>query len=232
MGHARQRPGRRTRRRFGAAVLAAAIVLLAPAAAAAQPAAGRTVVVVNHATQAMNEIYLSPHSSEDWGADWLGADTLAPGDSVTLPLGTAAGCAYDAKIIYADGSREERDDLDLCHQPELVFDGRHATPPPGAEQAHQVVVENRSALPIQQLFLSPSTANQWGDDRLTASRISVGGERVITWHGDCVVDVRVVFSNRAAEERRGLDLCTLPTLAITPGWTTATLAPPHSTASP
>jgi hypothetical protein len=30
-----------------------------------------------------------------------------------------------------------------------------------------------------------------------------------------------VFSNRAAEERRGLNLCTRSRLRIAPGWTTA-----------
>ena len=232
MGHARQRVERRTRRRLGAVLLAAAMALVTPAWAGQQPAGTRDVVVVNRASQPINEIYISPHSSEDWGKDWLDADTLASGDSVRLRLGQSAECRFDVKIIYADASREERESVDLCHEPRIVFDGAHATPPPGAEQPHQVMVENRSALPIQQLFISGSTANQWGDDRLATGRISIGGERAITWHGDCVVDVRVVFANRAAEERRGMDLCALPALAIAPGWTTAALAPPVRSGTP
>jgi hypothetical protein len=34
------------------------------------------------------------------------------------------------------------------------------------------------------------------------------------------VDIRVVFENRAAEERRGVDLCRRASLSIEPGWTT------------
>jgi hypothetical protein len=83
-----------------------------------------------------------------------------------------------------------------------------------------VTLVNASPLPIQQLYLSPPDAAQWGDDLLTQSALSAGEQRAIDFHGDCIADVRVVFSNRAAEERRGLDLCANPVLTIAPGWTT------------
>jgi hypothetical protein len=205
-------------------LLAAATLFAVPVWANAA-AGAREVVVVNHAEQPINEIYVSPHSSDQWGRDWLGADTLDPGGSIRLRLGWSGECRFDVKIVYGDASREERQGVDLCREREIVFDGSAATPPPGSEQEHQVLVENRSALPIQQLFISPSAASQWGDDRITTSSISAGGERVIPWRGDCTADVRVVFANRAAEERRTLDLCTLPALVIAPGWTTAPLTP-------
>ena len=53
--------------------------------------------------------------------------------------------------------------------------------------------------------------------------ISVGDSRTLTYHGTCTADLRVVFDNRAAEERRGLDLCATPMLVIHPGWTTEDL---------
>ena len=40
-----------------------------------------------------------------------------------------------------------------------------------------------------------------------------------------MADLRVVFDNRSAEERRGIDLCTAGRIAIEPGWTTADKVP-------
>jgi hypothetical protein len=48
----------------------------------------------------------------------------------------------------------------------------------------------------------------------------VGENGTISYRGSCTVDIRVVFENRAAEERRGVDLCRRASLSIEPGWTT------------
>src|SRR5208283_4156547 len=103
--------------------------------------------------------------------------------------------------------------VDLCRTRELAFDGSAATAPPGIGVAHSVTLVNQSARPIQQVYISPPEANQWGDDRLAQGSISVADRRQLTWHGDCNVDLRVVFENRAAEERRGIDLCAVPLLS-------------------
>jgi hypothetical protein len=84
---------------------------------------------------------------------------------------------------------------------------------------------NRSGRPIQQVYVSPSEADQWGDDRLGQGSISVGDSGSIGYRGPCTADVRVVFDNGAAEERRALDLCAAPALVIEPGWTTADQPP-------
>ena len=70
-----------------------------------------------------------------------------------------------------------------------------------------------------------SAAGDWGDDRLANRSISVGDSSVIHYRGDCVADLRVVYDNRAAEERRDIDLCVARRIAIQPGWTTADTIP-------
>ena len=97
--------------------------------------------------------------------------------------------------------------------------------PADAGQMHDVTLVNRSPQPIQQLYLSSADALQWGDDRLGERDIAAGERRVLTWRGDCRADLRVVFDNRAAEERRGIDLCAATRVAIQPGWTTADTLP-------
>ncbi len=50
--------------------------------------------------------------------------------------------------------------------------------------------------------------------------MSAGERTTLTYHGDCLADLRVVFDNRSAEERRNLDLCGLHGVIVRPGWTT------------
>jgi hypothetical protein len=189
------------------------------------PPGGRLVTVLNQSSRPINELYVSPQTADQWGEDRLGEHTLDPGAFLRLHLGRSRGCVFDFKIIYDDASREEQRGVDLCRTRQLAFDGSTASPAPGSGVAHSVTLVNQSAAPIQQVFISPAEANQWGDDRLGQGSISVGDRRQLTWHGDCNADLRVVFENRAAEERRGVNLCGVPALSIEPGWTTADVLP-------
>ena len=189
------------------------------------PLGEREVTVLNGSPRPINEIYVSPESADQWGEDRLGEQMLEPGDSLRLHLGRTRECIFDAKVVYDDASREETRGLNLCRIHQITFDGSTATAPPETGAEHSVTLVNHARRPIQQVFISPAAANQWGDDRLAAGSISVGDRRAVTWHGACSVDLRVVFENRAAEERRGVDLCATPVLSIEPGWTTADTLP-------
>jgi hypothetical protein len=206
-------------------MLVLAGLLAAAAAPPERPAGLREATVVDRATQAMNEIYVSPHSSDQWGQDRLGNRVLPAGGAFRVGLGRTAECSFDVKVIYQDASGEEQHGIDICRNPRVVFDGSTAAPAPESGTEHQVVLVNRSSRPIQQVFISPMEANQWGDDRLPTGSMSVGERRALSWRGECLVDLRVVFENRAAEERRGVDLCATPAVSIEPGWTTADALP-------
>ena len=222
-----RRPG--LRRRLLAALAFAALAAPPALADVLRPAPGppgeREVTVLNHSPHAINELYVSPETADQWGADRLGDNTLAAGEQLRLRLGRSSDCLFDVKVVYEDASREESHGLNLCRTRQVTFDGSAATPPPEAGEPHVVTLLNRSALPIQQVFISPGESTQWGDDRLGQGSISVGERRDLGWRGACNVDLRVVFENRAAEERRGVDLCATPAVSIEPGWTTADALP-------
>lgn len=215
--------------RLGCCVLAAVLAIPAYAEGprpAQAPPAEREVAVVNNSPRPINEVYVSTQTADQWGEDRLGESTLDPGDSLRLRLGRTRECLFDAKVVYDDASREESRGVNLCRTRQIVFDGSTATAPPETGSEHSVTLVNHAKRPIQQVFISPAAASQWGDDRLAVGSISVGDRQAVTWRGDCTVDLRVVFENRAAEERRGLDLCGTPELSIEPGWTTADAPPP------
>ena len=200
-----------------------------PSAPVREPLGDLELLVVNHNRSAITQLYVSPSSADQWGDDRLAGDTLAAGKSFRVHLARPPECRFDLQVIYDDASREESHGADLCRNRQITFDGSTAIVPTDVfSRQRELMLVNRSGRPIQQVFVSPSAADQWGDDRLGEGSISAGDLRSIGYRGPCTADLRVVFDNRSAEERRGLDLCATPALVIKPGWTTAD-APPQAT---
>lgn len=190
------------------------------------PLGERSATIVNHSDRVINEIYISPSSAEDWGEDRLGDALLAPDDDIRIKLGRMRDCAFDVQVIYEDASRELELAQNLCRNRRIVFTGAHAQLPPAVLAArHEVTLHNGGTRTIQQVFISPAEASQWGDDLLPHQSLAPGATVTLGYQGACAADLRVVFDNRAAEERRGLDLCETPALDISPGWTTADTVP-------
>jgi hypothetical protein len=184
--------------------------------------AERELVVVNHSQQGINELYVSAATAEQWGEDRLADSTLDIGKSVHLRLGRSRDCVFDLQVVYEDASREEVHGFDVCHSRQLALDGSGAVRARNDDDTpHQIVLLNQAGRPIQQVMISPSEAGDWGDDLLAHSSISVGDRANVTYRGECVADLRVVFDNRSAEERHGVDVCTIDRIVIQPGWTTA-----------
>ena len=191
------------------------------------------LVVMNHSRQAITQLYVSASASDQWGDDRLADATLAPGKSIRLHLLRPPDCRIDLQVVYDDESSEETHGFDACATRQVTFDGSSAVSPASLfSRAHQVTLTNRSGRPIQQVYVSPSEADQWGDDRLGKGSISVGDSRPIGYRGPCTADLRVVFDNGAAEERRSLDLCATPALVIEPGWTTTDRPPVAAAQAP
>jgi hypothetical protein len=193
-----------------------------PPRPARAPLGEREMTIENRSDKLINEVYVSPSSTDQWGEDRLGEATLEPGGALRIRLGRTRDCSFDVQVVYEDASREERVGQDVCRSRRLTFDGSAATMRRTAEApVRRVTLQNHSARPIVQVYISPADSAQWGEDQLTTGRIGETESAEIAYSGDCAADLRVVFANRAAEERRGLDLCAMPTVSIEPGWTTA-----------
>ena len=64
----------------------------------------------------IDEVYVSPHSSKNWGRDRMGSDALADDETVDIafPHGGNA-CKFDIKVKYHDDdSTAEWGNVDLC----------------------------------------------------------------------------------------------------------------------
>lgn len=71
--------------------------------------------LVNKTGYAINEVYVSPTSANDWQEDVLGQDVLANGDNVHIRFNrSTSACNWDLKIVYDDKTSAEWTKFDLC----------------------------------------------------------------------------------------------------------------------
>jgi len=107
----------------------AALAVFAPLHALAAP---QDFTLVNDTGYEIKNVYISPTSSDDWGDDVLGEDTLATGDSqeITFPEGRSQSCHWDMKVTYQDDTSHEWKNLNLCEISKLTIhydEGTHDT---------------------------------------------------------------------------------------------------------
>ncbi|HXC55401.1 MAG TPA: hypothetical protein VNU97_08910 [Rhizomicrobium sp.] len=100
---------------IAAGVVAAGLALFAPMAASAAP---QDFELTNSTGYEIKSVFIGEHSSDSWGDDILGQDTLADGAAVKIhfPGGRGETCDWDLKVTYTvDGtSAEWTDGFDLC----------------------------------------------------------------------------------------------------------------------
>lgn len=206
--------------RYWAALLLAGTSSLALPAFAAGPrtvAAGpRAVTVVNHASQAMREVYISANSEDNWGLDRLSGHSIAQGHSQTIPLGRSAECRYDLRIIYDDDTTEESHEVNVCTARQVSLEGANL----GDRATHDVTILNDSEIDMKSFYITAAGSANWGTDQLGDDVVQPKSTKSVPYRGACSVDIRVVFNNHSAEERHGYDVCANPGLMIAPGWTT------------
>lgn len=167
--------------------------------------------VVNNSSTTIRYIYVVPAETTSWGNDWLGSATLAAGQRFRVAPARDGRCVFDVRVVYANEQSEERRRQNLCSLSEMVFTG----PPQTSTSNADFEVVNRSSQTITNVYVAPAPASQWGSDRLPGT-ITPGSRYkvVMPRDGRCQYDVRVVFQDRSAEEKRGQNLCATTELAF------------------
>lgn len=100
-------------RRTVIAAVAAALAGLLPTLANAQ---GRQdFALVNRTGYQIDEVYVGPTSSPNWGRDLLGQNVLANNQVFNVRFGAStAECMWDIKVVYSDGDTSEFRRVNLC----------------------------------------------------------------------------------------------------------------------
>ena len=196
-------------------------VLLALAAmpAGAQTAQNPSFNLLNRSQTAINEIYATPKGRTTWGRDRLEDRFLPPGGSFPVRLPADGSCAYDIRVVYEGGRAEERRDVNTCAVESVAFPrgtagGAGRTQAPAAEDPSFRLV-NRGRQAVNAVYATPTGVRDWGQDRLGDATVAPGASRNVRLPtGQCSYDVRVVYANGDATERRDLNLCGLTDLPV------------------
>lgn len=76
----------------------------------------------NNTGRAITELYISPHSTNEWEEDILGQDTLPDGESLDINFErTEKSAKWDLKIVDKDGTSIEWENLNLLEISELTL---------------------------------------------------------------------------------------------------------------
>lgn len=192
------------------AVLAVLLGFCAPAEAQQQR---NRFWLQNNTGQAIMSAFVSPSVISDWGADILGAGVLNPGQRVWVTPNTY-DCRIDVRVTYQGGGEDRRMGVDACQITTITFGGGGGAIVPGGKQQAAArnpsfSFVNRTGTTIRELYVSLSSQSVWGQDRLGANVLNPGGTVwvALPTGGTCNADMRVVFMNGAAQERRGIETC-------------------------
>lgn len=180
------------------------LAALAACPAAAQP--NPDFWITNTSGRQINEIYVSPATDTNWGANWLREHVLPSGHRFPIRPRRDGTCIFDIRVVFADGSAEERRRVDVCSINEVVF-GPAARRPAQAGTEFRLV--NRSGRTILELYVSPVTDQNWGADRLGQNVLPPGRSFTLALprDGTCLYDIRVVYDDHSAAEKRRVNTC-------------------------
>jgi hypothetical protein len=101
--------------RLALAVTTAAALFLGLHAPSAQAQGRQDFTLVNRTGYTINELYVGPTSSDNWGPDILGTGTLPNGRQVAITFpARSSECMWDMKVVYDDGDQTEWRNVNLC----------------------------------------------------------------------------------------------------------------------
>ena len=99
----------------GSPIIAGTIVgALQTATGPPASALDRWIELTNNTRMPIVEIYIGNARSNRWNIDLLGDDYLAPASSVLVNIDDGAGCRFDFKTVFDDGTTQIRRDVDVC----------------------------------------------------------------------------------------------------------------------
>ena len=94
----------------------AGIIVCAVQTATGPPASAldRWVELTNNTRMTIVEIYISRVGANFWNIDLLSENFLVPAGSVLVNIDYRAGCRFDVKTVFDDGTTLVRRDVDIC----------------------------------------------------------------------------------------------------------------------
>ena len=220
-------------------LIAACLVLALPALAqptapkAPPPPAGAqnsSFNLVNRGPVAVRELFVTSAGNANWGQNRLdgksaAATAIAPGASFAVRRKLDTNCVFDIRVVFADGRAEDRRAVNTCAVEDVAFGAAAGPVPPGSAPLGptgkpaddpSIKLFNRAARPITEFIATPAGAGAPGPNRLAGSPVAPDNNRLITLprDGNCIFDLRVVFGDGTAKEKKRSNLCKISELPV------------------
>jgi hypothetical protein len=168
----------------------------------------REFTLRNATDQVLFQLFIARPGAQGRGPDRLGSEVVQPGAEFRGRLGRTRDCVFDVTAVFQDETEEARRGVDLCRNPVLGFGDPDAP-------RRQAEIRNLSGRTIRELYASAAGPDRWGPDRLGSDVLPAGRSHTITIRSrDCVFDLRAVYDDDVAEEKRRVDLCATTTIAF------------------
>ena len=132
--------------------------------------------------------------------------------NVPIRLPADGNCTYDIRVVYENGQSEEQRRVNTCAVDNVTFPAARARPGRSQTAADDPSFRlvNRGRAEVNELYVSLPDQEDWGDDRLGDHTVPPGGRKVIELPpGSCIYDLRIVYANGEASEKRRVNLCTI-----------------------
>ncbi|MBE9606849.1 Tat pathway signal protein [Acetobacteraceae bacterium H6797] len=176
----------------------------------------------NNTGRTIQEAYVSSSRVNEWGRDILGDTVLEAGSRVHVTP-SFSDCVLDIRVVYQGGGNEERRNVNACQLSRIAFgtsSGSGAVitgksggaAPRGGDPSFSFI--NGTGQTVQELYVSLSTNDNWGRDRLGSNVLNPGQSNWVSLPGGgtCTVDIRVVYASGRSAEQRGVNTCNLSEL--------------------
>lgn len=199
------------------ALIAGLVGGFAPSAAEAQ----NRFWLVNNSGRVIEQAFVSSSRVSNWGPDILGSSVLPPGNRVWVTP-NFGDCILDVRVTYQGGGEDTRMQVNACNLSQIAFGsgagagarvqgGAGAVISPGVAGNPSFWFANGSGVTIREVYVSLATDGNWGPDRL-GSQVLQPGQRLqvnLPAGVTCLVDMRVIYMNGQAAERRRVETCNL-----------------------
>ena len=166
--------------------------------------------LVNNTGQMIERVYVSPSRVNNWGEDALGQAMIPPGQGFWV-VPRLSDCVLDIKVVYQGGREETRWQVNACQINRVVWSGGGGAAPvaSGGDPSFQFV--NQSGVTVNELYVSLSSERNWGPDRLGQAVLPPGRGLWVNLPAGrvCTADIRVVYADGRASERRGVETCSV-----------------------
>ncbi|MCA1828862.1 MAG: hypothetical protein ABR567_01770 [Myxococcales bacterium] len=153
--------------------------------------------VVNSSSNTVAQLYVSPASSGNWGANQL-TGSIAPGAAFTL-INIPAG-SYDLKAIASNGITYWQTQSAVSLTAGGLFTWTLVDAPQGS-----LKIVNNHCFGITELYVSPSSSGSWGQNQLS-SAIAAGGSLTLTAIPAGSYDVKAVASDTVNWTQYGISV--------------------------